>query len=1219
MDIEHLAGTRLGNYEIESLISRGGMGVVYKARQISLNRPVALKILASALSSNSSLVKRFHREAQAIARLHHPNIVQIYDIQEDKNLHFFSMQYMEGQTLTEILKEKGKLDIDEAIGIITQAAQGIEHVHKNGIIHRDIKSSNIIVNDSGNVKVMDFGLARSTEERSKLTKSGTIMGTVDYMSPEQARGELTLDFRTDIWSLGVVLYEMLTGKVPFSAANDSAVIHKIIYEDPVDITTLNPDVPQRLRVAVARAMRKRAADRYTSITEFLKDLSTMERLDATQDVQARRHTDTRPITMVVTEEAATLFVTEQTPFVGRKGELAELRQLLDRSASGRGSLVMIGGEPGVGKTRLTSELLAEAQRYGFLYLSGHCYEMEGMPPYIPFVEMIESAARTFELSLFRRLLGNSASEVAKLMPELRHKFADMPESPTLPPEQERRYMFNGILEFIARAAQVEKLLLVFEDLHWADESTMLLLQHISPQLVKMPVLLIGTYRDTELAMSESFVRMQEALVRQRLVHYMILKQLSEEEVSEMLWRRTGQQPPRRLVKVIYQKTEGNPFFVEEIFRHLTAEKKLFDLEGQWRADLRIYEADVPRGVRLIVGHRLERVSKQCQEMLAIAAVIGRAVSFDLLEESAKLKEDALLNTIDEAERAQLIRSAPSAGDVEFVFAHELVRQTLLSDLSMLRRQRFHLRVADAIEQVHANDLDKHATQLAYHLHQAGKAANPARTIGRLKAAGDKALSAAAFEDALSLYNKAHSLQSSDDMRAQADLLYRRGLAQRSLGHWEKALSDWRETLAIYEELGDSEAMGQTCADLTVHLIGTARYGIAFETVNRGLAALGEHTNSARCLLLAALAMMVGHMQEDGYESASGLFGQAIEMAEHLKDDRVLGAVLARKTHLHHEHWEGLESAELGIKSAGLLLATGNPYEASFALCFGGYCGLIWCGRLDEAAGVGARTEAIAKEIGNDFALWNKGHYDSLREMAKTGDLAKFLQARKELLEFSLNKESGWASVDHAALGRGQFWCGLWQEAQESFQQAAELGVYPGYCQSLLLLLAAYSGDREAVLGVLERNKESLPQPNRANTYDAWTMLEAAIEGLAMIDEREKAAALYPLALEAVATRNLIRASYAGVVQTTAGIAAAAGRQWEKAEDHYTVALNQAHDIPHKIEQPEVRRWYARMLIERNAPGDIDKARTLLSEAVAMYREFGMPKHLKMAEDLLEKV
>ncbi|UCD58105.1 MAG: serine/threonine protein kinase, partial [Candidatus Hydrogenedentota bacterium] len=199
MDIERLAGTKLGNYEIESLLGRGGMGVVYKVRQISLDRPVALKILPPALSSDASFVKRFRREARAVAKLDHSNIVQIFDIAEEEGLHFFSMQYVEGTTLDAVLKEKGRLNVGEAIRIIIQAAQGIEHAHKNNIIHRDVKPSNIIVDNFGNVKVMDFGLARAADDRSKVTQSGALIGTLGYMSPEQCCGE-ELDFRTDIYS-----------------------------------------------------------------------------------------------------------------------------------------------------------------------------------------------------------------------------------------------------------------------------------------------------------------------------------------------------------------------------------------------------------------------------------------------------------------------------------------------------------------------------------------------------------------------------------------------------------------------------------------------------------------------------------------------------------------------------------------------------------------------------------------------------------------------------------------------------------------------------------------------------------------------------------------------------------------------------------------------------------------------------------------------------------
>jgi len=279
MDIDRLAGTRLGSYEIESLLGRGGMGVVYKARQVSLDRSVALKILPPDPGSSASYVKRFEREARAVARLSHPNIVQIFDIAEDQGLHFFSMEYIEGDTLDKVLEEKGRLDIDEAVKIISQAAQGIEHAHRGGIIHRDIKPSNIILDARGNVKVMDFGLARMTDDRSKLTQSGTLMGTLDYMSPEQCRGE-ELDERTDIYSLGVVLYEMLAGQPPFEAPNEAALINRIINEAPPAVTSINKNLPTDIEAVVSKAMARDRDGRYSSIADLAEDIRSGHRLSS---------------------------------------------------------------------------------------------------------------------------------------------------------------------------------------------------------------------------------------------------------------------------------------------------------------------------------------------------------------------------------------------------------------------------------------------------------------------------------------------------------------------------------------------------------------------------------------------------------------------------------------------------------------------------------------------------------------------------------------------------------------------------------------------------------------------------------------------------------------------------------------------------------------------------------------------------------------------------
>jgi tetratricopeptide (TPR) repeat protein/predicted Ser/Thr protein kinase len=1221
MDIEQLAGSELGNYRIESLLGEGGMGVVYKARQISLNRSVALKILAPTLSSDASFVKRFQREAEAIARLHHANIVQIYDIGEDQNLHFFSMEYVEGQTLAEICKKEGIFSVEEAVRIILQAGQALEHAHLNGIIHRDIKPSNILVDKENAVKVMDFGLARLLGQ-SRVTRTSTILGTVDYMSPEQARGDQAIDHRTDIWSLGVVLYEILTSRTPFHAANESALIHKIIYEEPLDVMNLNPEIPPGLAIVLSRAIAKDKDRRYDSVSEFLRDILNFKTLNLAKRLPDGDYAKTKELDMrAIAEEKDASIISRQTLFVGRKKEWSNLLRLLAQAAFGRGTLVMIGGEPGIGKTRLTEELVTEAISKDFLCLVGHCYEMQGGHPYMPFVEIIETAARIVEPAAFLQTLGEFAPEVAKLAPELRRKFPDIPAAAELPPEQEQRYTFNSITKYIERAAEVQPLLLVLEDLHWAGESTMLMVQHIARQLDTVAVLAVGTYRDTELAVSRPLARVMEDLLRGHLAVEIVLGRLLEAEVAEMLKKLNDRKPPASLVKLIFGQTEGNPFFVEEILKHLAHQGKLFDQEGHWRTDLSFEEADVPRGVRLILGQRIQRAGEQCLETLSAAATAGRRVESKLLEQLVDLDEVAFLDSVEEAERAWLLRSTTRAGTVSFAFPHELIRQTLLSDISGLRRQRRHFRVAEAIEKVYAEHLNERAAEVAYHLKKAGASADLQKTVHYIQLAGDNAYGMGAAAEALEFYEEALSLDVSKSDRAQIG--YKLGLAFCVIGKFDEALDEWRKALSIYEEINEPELVGDICSEISRRLLFASRLEEAFEISNRGLTALGESVNASRCLLLAASGHVLGYLPALGYELPNGMFEQALEMAETLGEKELEGPILYRKAMFHRSYWQDPEVVECSLRSLELLRKGNKPFDTANALLAAQW-GLMHVGRLEEAAAVERELETFAPKRGAELNRCIPDIYECLLRVMVDGDLERFERRISEALEDCLQLEWGWIFMDYGCLGTAQFWRGKWELAEESYRKGFE-SIDPkatgagGFVTAPLLIIFAYTGKRDEVLKIMSKKRDQLPSAGQANTMAAWTMLAAAIEALAVLEQYDEVAGLYPLAQEAVATGNLIQPFCSGLVQTTAGIAAAAGQLWEEAEEHFEKALRQAHEIPHVIEQPEVRRWYAHMLIKRGADGDLDKALGLLREAIERYQKINMPRHLGMAQSLIEQI
>ncbi|NQU07725.1 MAG: protein kinase, partial [Candidatus Abyssubacteria bacterium] len=1138
-----------------------------------------------------------------------PNIIQIFDITEEEGLHFFSMEYVEGRTLDDILKEKVRLDTHEAVRIISQAADGIEHAHRNDIIHRDIKSSNIILDVDGNVKVMDFGLAKLVG-RTKLTGTGTIMGTVDYMSPEQASGE-PVDHQSDIWSLGVVLYEMLTGETPFTAESDVALIHKIVYEEPPETRDLNPDVPPGLSIVLTRAMAKMKEDRYVSISEFLVDLRSFKTLKR----------ETRPMPMVAMEEVTTTFIGERTPFVGRKSERAELQRFLLQAAQGQGSLVMIGGEPGAGKTRITEELVADARRHGFMTLTGHCYEMEGAPPYIPFVEILQSIIRAVEPDTLLDTLGSGAPEAAKLAPELRERFPDIPEPRKLGPEQERLYLFNNLRDFFERLARQRPLLLVFEDLHWADESTMLLIQHIVQQIRDMPILMVNTYRDTELDVARSLARALEELVRQRLAHDVILRRLPEADVSAMLRGHTGEEPPTRLVELIYRETEGNPFFVEEVYKHFAEEGKLFDAEGHWRSDLEIGEEEVPRGVRLVVGRRLERVSEKCKHVLITAAVIGRGFSFELLEELANLDEDALFNAIEVAEQAQLITSKIEGGKVRFIFSHELIRQTLVSSLSLPRRQRSHLRVAEVMERRYAGALEEHSADLAYHFYQAG--GDPAKVINYSVMAAERATAQIAYEEAVEQYQRA--LQALEQQRPldefrRCDLLLALGQAYGNAGAPDQAKETLLRVTDIARKLPAPEQFAEAAMDICRfwQVSGFIEREL-LSLMNEGLALLREEDSVLRASLLGRLS---GELELAEEEGGIALSEQALAMANRTGDSKALYYALWARAFV----WDRPLADRISdaTELAKMEEEVGSPE--------GGDKGLNLLCHLHCVQGDIAASDAdlaVLKDRAAETAHPTTKRDIRFTEATRALMMGRFEEAERLALEvFALGQK---VNEVQAAQYLGTIMYSLrWLQGRldeadpydavrsltRKYSELRDSSVYSAVRTHFYLMLGREEKAREVFEHLAVDDFAALPRH-----WGMPVVLRYLSEVAAALGDTRRAAQLYDL-LFPLADR-LILAGINGICSGAAshwlGLLAGMLKRWDDAVGHYEAALETNARIGARPFLAQTQHEYARMFIERNASGDKDKARTLLTEATSTYCELGMPTFLENTEELMKRL
>ena len=1213
-------GTRLGPYAVIAKIGEGGMGEVYSAEDTRLGRRVALKLLTKETADSPERLDRFEPEAKAVAALNHPNIVTIHSIEEADGHRFLTMELVEGQTLADLIVESG-LPLKEFFELAIPIAEALTAAHERRVLHRDLKPTNVMVGENRRVKILDFGLAKLMQSDTDatvaevpiraLTQEGRILGTIPYMSPEQVEGR-TLDHRSDIFSLGVLLYEMATGRRPFVGETSPALMSSILKDTPVPATELRPELPRQLDRILRRCLAKSPKRRYQTALDASNELEDLRRELASGESAG----PTKAIPRIV---AAAKQKKYRTPLVGRKREVDELGTILERAANGTGSLVMISGELGVGKSRLADELVFTARERGFLTMVGQCYEEEGAPPFAPWAEHLEYTARIAPRETLRNLLGDSAPEVAKLMPELRRMFPDIPPPLNLPPEQERHYLFNRFREYVERSSQLQPLLITLEDLQWADESTLLLLHHMAQHAGEMAVLLVGTYRDVELDVGRPLAKTIRELVRLRLAHRMALKRLSESDVAVMLEALAGQRPPRALARGLFRETEGNPFFIEEVFQHLEEEGKLRDAAGKWRRDLNMQELDVPEGVRLVIGRRLERVDKQAREVLTTAALIGRGFSFDLLEALGQTDPETLLNAMEEAERLNLITPVASASrEDRFTFAHQLLRQTLVSGLSHLRRRRLHLRIAEAIETVYAGDLERQASALAHHLYQAGAAADSEKTLHYLVLAGKQAMKAAAPEDALRHFDEALALVSEDDRARRAELLFRRGWTRRSVGRWDDGLEDWLEALPLYEALGDTRAAVRICRGVCAHYLWTRQIEEAAELSERGLDIVGTDASAGRSRFLAIAGLNQGGA--GNYAPGDTMLTEAVAMAEELGSEPVLGEALANRTAFYYYYDEYRESLADGERATELLRSVGALWQMSSGMQFSQWAHLF-LGHPAESATIREELEPLASRIGHRGVLRLVAQCRGFSALMRSGDLDAYEAVGNDELEMRVHLGRTAEEGGFGALGLVDFWRGNWTRARERLQRAtdpSDVSPVAGIPWSILFRLEAYEKTGSA-LELFESRRNQLPGLGAHNTRCSWSILFAAVEVLAFLERREEAAALYPLVVDALGTGVVISQNAYGLIETVAGIAAAAGRQWEAAEAHYERAVRQAHELPHRLHQPEVRRWYATMLIERNTAGDHDRARQFLDQAVEDYGQLGMSRHLDIAKSLVDQL
>lgn len=539
-----------------------------------------------------------------------------------------------------------------------------------------------------------------------------------------------------------------------------------------------------------------------------------------------------------------LSIGEGTPFVGRDGEIDRIRASWE-GAGGRRHLVLLAGEPGIGKTRLAREFSAAEHATGKTVLFGRCNE-EPLTPYQPFVEALGHYVDASSPDELRAQLNERSGHLVALIPHLPERVSDLtPRSPA-DPEGERYLLFEAVADLLAAGSAVTPIVLVLDDLHWADKPTLLLLRHILRRREAAKLLVIGTYRETELARTHPLAETLADLRRDLAFDRLQLRGLDQDQITALLTALAQHDVGGRgkaLAQALERTTEGNPFFIQEIIRHLVETELIFPRDGVWTFDVDVHELGIPEGVKEVIGRRLSRLSESTNVALAHAAVFGREFEFEILRDMTAMPENALLRSLDEALAGQLVEQARNSTDPAYMFSHALVRQTLYEELSIPRRQRLHLRAAEAIEAVRERDIEPYIAQLAVHYRTAGAAAEPKKAIEYSIRAGDAARVAFAYEEADSHWRAALELLEEHDSEplSRAGVLERLGdLMFVSDIDYPKGIEHLERALVLYEEAGEERKAAQMHSRLGRDL--TSRVG--GQDIPRAL----EHFRAAEAVL-----------------------------------------------------------------------------------------------------------------------------------------------------------------------------------------------------------------------------------------------------------------------------------------------------------------------------------------------------------------------------------
>jgi len=768
-----------------------------------LNRDVAFALLKDERLGKESRT-RLTREAKAMEQLSsHPHIVTIYDLGEQEGQPYIVTELMHGGDLRELIEKapEHQLPFEQIINITKFICLGLESTHTRDIIHRALKPSNIYLSAEATAKIGDFGLAIMIDS-SRVIKSSTTLGTASYMPPEQAReGKIT--HKNDLYSLGVILYEMITGRPPFIGDNPEAIIRQHLNVPAIPPRLYRLDLPLDLEDIIMRLLEKDPKKRPESAAHVWQLLVSFE----------SRSTDWELIPEVTASTRSRIY---RKIFVGRETEKKQLEAAFESAVSGEGSLVMLEGEPGIGKTALCEQIATYAAQRGGSVLTGHCYEEKSLSlPYMPFVEILQSYVLTRETDQLKIELGTRAADLARIVPGIRDRLQIRPGEVENPVEDSYRLM-QAVVSYLRETALIQPLLLILEDLHEAEKGTLEMLTEISRNLADARILIVCTCRDTPTDQTPILSETRNRLQRLHGYERIRLTRLDGNDVKHLINAMTGHVAPERLASTVHYKTDGIPLFVQELVRYLV-DNRFISLENEaWQLlDPTVLAASIPKSLRGMVDKRLSLLSEECRQILTIAAVIGQEFPVPALQRVAEAEGDDLFSALEEAQWSGVIDEYLVAGAiVSYRFAHAFFRQSLYEGIIAPRRTLLHQQVAEILEDIYARNQEEHAGELAEHFSHSSNPHGLAKAIAYGDVAAQRACAVFAYGDAANVLErvvKVQRLAEPENKTKRCDLLIDLCDYLIMAGEPQRVLDETAPAaLLLAETLDDSVRVSRVC-------------------------------------------------------------------------------------------------------------------------------------------------------------------------------------------------------------------------------------------------------------------------------------------------------------------------------------------------------------------------------------------------------------------------